>query len=112
VALAARAGMAADSIPADSPVWELAAHALAQLLHALVLTTAPRRILIGGGVVAARPTLLAQVREQLRLSLNAYLDLERLTGGIDRYVVLPGLGSLAGPLGALALALAASEIQS
>ena len=26
-----------------------------------------------------------------------------LLGGVDRYVVPPGLGSLAGPLGALAL---------
>jgi hypothetical protein len=32
------------------------------------------------------------------------LDLDELTGDIDRYVVSPGLGSLAGPLGALALA--------
>jgi hypothetical protein len=30
--------------------------------------------------------------------------LDRLTGGIDAYAVAPGLGSLAGPLGALALA--------
>jgi hypothetical protein len=32
------------------------------------------------------------------------LKLDELTGGIDRYAVPPGLGSLAGPLGALALA--------
>jgi fructokinase len=109
VAIAARTGMAADSIPADSPVWELVAHALSQLLHTLVLTTAPRRILVGGGVVAARSALLEQVRQQLRISLAAYLDLDRLTGGLDRYIVPPGLGLLAGPLGALALALAATE---
>jgi fructokinase len=109
VAIAARTGMAADSIPADSPVWELVAHALSQLLHTLVLTTAPRRILVGGGVVAARPALLEQVRQQLRISLAAYLDLDRLTGGLDRYIAPPGLGLLAGPLGALALALAATS---
>ena len=108
VAIAARTGVAADSIPADSPVWDLVAHALSQLRHTLVLTTAPRRILVGGGVVAARPTLLEQVRRELRTSLNAYLDLDRLTGGLDRYIVPPGLGLLAGPLGALALALAAT----
>jgi fructokinase len=107
VAIAARTGMPANSIAADSPVWELVAHALSQLLHTLVLTTAPRRILIGGGVVQARPELLQQVRQELTSSLNGYLDLDRLTGGIDRYVVPPGLGALAGPLGALALALAA-----
>jgi len=36
--------------------------------------------------------------------LNGYLNLDELTDGMDRYVIPPGLGSLAGPLGALALA--------
>jgi fructokinase len=104
VAIAARAGLPASQIPLDSPVWELVAHALAQLLHTIVLTTSPRRILMGGGVVEGRPELLGSVRRQLLESLNGYLKLDQLTGGIDRYAVPPGLGSLAGPLGALALA--------
>jgi fructokinase len=103
-AIAARAGSLAKDIPDDSPVWELAAHALAQLFHTMVLATAPRRILVGGGVVQARPQILGYVRRLLIESLNGYLDLEELSGGIDRYVVPPGLGALAGPLGALALA--------
>jgi fructokinase len=104
VAIAARAGLPPDEIPRDSPVWELVAHALAQLLHTIVLATAPRRILIGGGVVLGRPELLGYVRRQLVDSLNGYLTLDDLAGGIDGYAVPPGLGSLAGPLGALALA--------
>jgi fructokinase len=104
VAIAARAGLPANQIPQNSPVWELVAHALAQLLHTIVLATAPRRILIGGGVAEARPELLARVRRQLVDSLNGYLKLDELAGGIDGYAVPPGLGSLAGPLGALALA--------
>jgi fructokinase len=103
-AIAARAGRSAEDIPDDSPVWELAAHALSQLFHTMVLATAPRRILVGGGVVQARPQILGHVRRLLIESLNGYLDLEELSGGIDRYVVPPGLGALAGPLGALALA--------
>jgi len=103
-AIAARAGVPADQLPTDSSIWELVAHALSQLLQALVLATAPRRILIGGGVVKDRPALLALVRAQLIESLNGYLNLEELTGGVDRYVAAPGLGPLAGPLGALALA--------
>jgi fructokinase len=103
-AIAARAGIPAEQIPGDSPVWRATAHALAQLLHTLVLTTAPRRIIVGGGVLLARPPLLTQVRTMLLESLNGYLALEQLAGPIDRYVVSPGLGSLAGPLGALALA--------
>jgi len=108
-AIAARAGMPAQVLAEDSPIWDLVAHALGQLLHTLVLASAPRRILVGGGVVQERPELLMRTRRQLVESLNGYLDLDRLIGHIDRYVVPPGLGSLAGPLGALALAAAARE---
>jgi fructokinase len=104
VAIAARAGMPAHEVPADHPAWELAAHALSQLLHTLVLATAPRRILIGGGVMESRPALLEHVRRGLTLSLNGYVDLQALAGPIGQYVVSPGLGQFAGPLGALALA--------
>src|ERR1700722_3222318 len=104
MAIAARAGLPANQIPHDSPVWELVAHALAQLLHTIVLATAPRRILIGGGVAEGRPALIDCVRRQLLESLNGYSKLAELSGGIDNYAVAPGLGALAGPLGALALA--------
>ncbi len=103
-AIAARAGVPAQLILADDGVWELAAHALAQLLQTLVLATAPRRILVGGGVLQGRPGLLPLMRRQLTESLNGYLDLGGLTGDLDQYVIAPGLGALAGPSGALALA--------
>jgi fructokinase len=96
--------MPADQVPADSQVWQPVAHALAQLLHTLVLATAPRRIILGGGVMQCRPELLTRVRVLLLQSLNGYLALDALVGPIEQYVVAPGLGSLAGPLGALALA--------
>jgi fructokinase len=44
-AVASRTGVPAEQVPTDDPVWEHVAHALAQLLHTLVLTTAPRRFL-------------------------------------------------------------------
>jgi len=103
-AIAARVGLLPEEIPDDNRVWELAAYALAQLVHTLMLATAPWRILVGGGVVQARPQILGHIRRLLIESLNGYLDLEALTGGVDRYVVAPDLGMLAGPLGALALA--------
>jgi fructokinase len=103
-AIAARAGVPGYELPGDSPVWESVIHALSQLLQTLLLATAPRRILIGGGVIERRPELLARIRHSFVKSVNGYLDLEDLTGGTDSYVVAPGLGALAGPLGALALA--------
>lgn len=103
-AIEARGGRAAASLPADSPVWDTVTHALAQLAHALVVSVAPRRILMGGGVLSARPHLLGAIREGLARSLNGYLRIEEVASGLDRYIVPPGLGALAGPLGALAAA--------
>jgi fructokinase len=103
-AIAARSGTAAAELPADSPVWDMVAHALAQLSQALVLSLSPQRILIGGGVASGQPGLLPRIRARLRESLNGYLDIEQLADGLDEFIVPPGLGALAGPLGALAVA--------
>jgi fructokinase len=103
-AIAARAGVPGSEVPADSTIWETVVHALGQLLNAMLLTTAPQRILIGGGVIEHHPELLARIRGSFVKSVNGYLDLEDLTGGVELYVTAPGLGELAGPLGALALA--------
>ncbi|HVY82215.1 MAG TPA: ROK family protein [Steroidobacteraceae bacterium] len=104
-AIEARAGMSADRLGADHEVWSYVAHALGQLLHAMVLTTAPERILLGGGVMAAQSHLFERVREELRRSLNRYVEVDEVGAGLSRYVTAPGLGTQAGPLGALALAL-------
>jgi fructokinase len=109
-AIGARAGMPGSEIPADSPVWEPVTAALGQLLYTILLATAPRRILVGGGVVVARPELMTRLRAQLVKSLHGYLDLDDLTGGVGDFVVPPGLGALAGPLGALALAADAAAV--
>jgi fructokinase len=103
-AIAARAGMAAHAIDPDDEVWAGVIHALAQLLHTLVLATAPRRILLGGGVMEARPELLVGLRRELASSLNGYVLCEELGAGIEEYIASPGLGARAGPLGGLALA--------
>jgi fructokinase len=105
-AIQARSGRAAHELPVDSPVWESVAHAIAQLTHVLAVSVAPQRILIGGGVAVARPELFPRIRGLLAQSLNGYLDVREITSaaGLERYVVPPGLGSGAGPLGALATA--------
>lgn len=107
-AIEARSGAAPADLPPDSPVWDLVAHSLAQLAHTLVATFAPQRILIGGGVALAQPGLFPRVRAALRVSLGGYLELEELDAGLDAFIVPPGLGELAGPAGALAVAADAS----
>jgi len=103
-AIRARIEEAAERVAANDPVWEGVAFSLGQLLHTLVLTAAPSRILMGGGVMDGQPHLFSRVRDKLRLSLNGYIEAEELRGDLLDYVSPPGLGAKAGPLGALALA--------
>jgi fructokinase len=111
-AIEARAGMPARDIPVDHPVWNLVAHDLAQLLHTLVLTTAPGRIFLGGGVPSGQAHLFERLQTELRRSLNRYVEAPELEHEIAQYVTPPGLGTMSGPLGALALALEADLVQA
>src|SRR5579862_147813 len=103
-AIEARLGLPAADLAPDHAVWDVVVHGLAQLLHTLVLATAPRRILLGGGVMDGQSHLFPRLRDALRHSLNRYVHADELDARIDDYVVPPGLGAMAGPLGALALA--------
>lgn len=103
-AIQAQAGvLAVDLSPAD-PIWEEVVQALAALMHNLVLTTAPQRILIGGGVVAGQPFLLPRLRQAVVESLNGYGVAPAIAASINSFVDAPALGTFAGPLGAVALA--------
>jgi fructokinase len=103
-AIEARAGVPASQLPADHPAWDFVAHGLAQLLHTMVLTTAPSRIFLGGGVMAAQTHLFERIQQELKRSLNGYVEAPELGPGLADFIVPPGLGTMAGPLGALALA--------
>jgi fructokinase len=103
-AIAARAHRdPADLAPVD-PVWEPVAHALAQLCQTLVLSSGPRRIFLGGGVMVRQPQLFGMIRKYLQSSLNGYVAIDELGPGIDRFIVPSDLGAAVGPLGALAVA--------
>ena len=85
-------------------IWASVGHALAMLAHNLVLTVAPRRIIIGGGVALGNPWLHVAVRERLLDSLAGYPPSEAIAADPD-FICPPGLGDRAGSLGAIALAL-------
>lgn len=93
----------ADLGPDDS-IWDNVAFTLAQLCHVLVCSGAPLRIAMGGGVLDRQPHLLGRIEALLIESLSGYIELPR--GG--PYIVAPGLGDRAGPLGSIALALDAA----
>lgn len=107
-ALAKRFGVAGDRIAADDPRWDDVAHDIAQLVGTILLTTAARQVLIGGGVGMGRTDLLDRVRVQVVRQLAGYLSFvtEETIGAI---VCPPALGDQAGPLGAVALAMDALE---
>ena len=92
----------ADVAP-DDPVWDTVASAIAQLCHVLVCTAAPRLIVIGGGVIEKQPHLLPRIEPLLIDSLAGYIELPEG----QPYIQPPRLGALAGPLGAIALAMRA-----
>ena len=107
-ALAERFGMPGDQLPDDAPAWDLFVHDLAGMLHNLVVTAAPERIAIGGGVTAARPYLFPTLRARLVESLGGYGALAEWAEDIETRLGTPGLGTMAGPLGAIAVGLETS----
>jgi fructokinase len=110
-AIEARAGMPASQLPPVHPAWDFVAHTLGQLVHTIVLTTAPQRIFLGGGVMSAQSHLFERIQQEVRRSLNGYVQAPEIETALPQFIVPPGLGTMAGPLGALALA-ADAELDS
>jgi len=104
-AIAKRAGRPAEQLAFDDPVWDRVADEIAELVMTLVLTVPPERIVIGGGV-GSNERLLPRIRATATARLAGYGP-GSAAAAIERLVVSPGLGADAGPLGAVALALAA-----
>lgn len=88
-----------STLSPDHPVWDRVAAAIVAMCHAMVCTTGPKRIALGGGVMTKQPHLLARIEPALRTSINGYLPLPERD-----YIVAPALGDQAGPLGSIALA--------
>lgn len=108
-ALEARWGQRAETLAGGvaREALELEARYLAQAVANLVYAIAPERIVIGGGV-SAMPGLHAAVRRHLAQLLAGYPGMPEHAD--DGFVVPPGLGPLAGALGALEVGrLAASD---
>jgi fructokinase len=102
-AIEARWGVPATELD-DEHAWALVARYLALGLVAVISILSPERTLVGGGIVATRPRLLARVREDVVALVNGYLETDALRGGIETYIAAPALGPRAGVLGAIAVA--------
>jgi fructokinase len=93
-------------LPPQHPAWDLEARYLALAVSNLACTMSPARVILGGGVMEQRH-LFDLIHQHTLALLNGYLQSERITAAIDRYIVPPALGNRAGVLGALALAASA-----
>lgn len=101
-ALEARYGQRGETLPDDHPFWDLEAGYIAQALVNYILSLAPKRIIIGGGVMK-RSLLFPLARRKMQVLLNGYIAHEMILDRIDEYIVPPALGDRAGVLGAMAL---------
>jgi fructokinase len=102
-AIQARWGCTAAELPPQHPAWNVEARYLALAVSNLACTMSPARVILGGGVMD-QGHLFDLIRQHTLALLNEYLQSERITTAIDRYIVPPALGNRAGVLGALALA--------
>lgn len=109
-ALEARWKMKGAEIPKDHPAWRIEAFYIAQAVSNMILTVSPKKVILGGGVMQ-QEQLFPLIREEVKRSLNGYVQAKAVLEEIDTYIVSPGLGSLSGLTGALALGIEAWRAQ-
>lgn len=101
-AIAQRYGENLEAMKHPAAAIALVAGYLADLATNLVLLHAPDRLVFGGGVMKAAG-LLAALRRETERRLAGYIAHPRLDPGLERYIVGPALGDLAGITGAIIL---------
>lgn len=91
----------------DHLIWEIESHYLAVLCANLTQTFAPRKIVLGGGVMQ-QEQLLPKIRKEFVRLVNGYAH-EQVIAHVDDYLIGASPSGLAGVLGALDLAKSASQ---
>lgn len=90
-------------LPPDHPAWDLEAEYLALGLANYAFILAPKRIIMGGGVMR-QTHLLPKIRSRVLQLLNGYMQKDIIVKTIEDYIVTPGVGENSGVLGSIALA--------
>jgi len=101
-AVEARLGQRGETLPDDHPFWDMEAGYIASALVNFILSLAPHRIIIGGGVMQ-KSFMFPTVRKKVQGLLNNYIRHDLVLNKIDEYIVPPALGGRSGMLGAMAL---------
>ena len=105
-AMRATWGAPAETLPDDHPGWAIETDYLAQLCMTLILTLAPRRIVLGGGVMQ-RQHLMAAVRTRTLALLGGYVVGLDSEAAMAARIVAPRSTEPSGLVGAYLLAAAA-----
>lgn len=85
----------------DHQAWIFEAFYLGQAIHNLILFCAPKKVILGGGVLK-RNGLIEKTRDETLKILNGYIVSGYLED-MHEYIVPPALGDRSGALGAIAL---------
>ena len=107
-ALQARFGIVPSKVPAEDSRWNPVIGDLAEFLAVVIHSLSPNRILIGGGVGLGAPWIVDRIPARLLPILGGYYP-EVDERALPAMITPPGLGDAAGPLGAIAIGLAALE---
>ena len=83
-------------------LWDLEGYYLASGIYNYLLTFAPDKIILGGGVMN-QPKLLPEIKKHLLQINNHYYNYSRFVD-LDSFLVLPRLGSNSALIGGLTLA--------
>ena len=102
-AIIAAWGQSLSHLPDDHPAWEVEAAYLGQLCATLVLTVAPQRIVLGGGVMKQQ-RLFPMIRERVARDLAGYIAPLDDPLALDRLIVPPACVEPPGLVGAYGLA--------
>lgn len=106
-AIEKRWGKKAIELANDDQVWDMEAYYIAQALVSYILTLAPRKIVLGGGVMH-QTHLFPLIRSKVKELLNNYIQTKEIAD-INNYIVPASLGGDQGILGCLQLALLAKN---
>ncbi|MHC5373400.1 ROK family protein [Enterococcus sp. LJL120] len=98
-ALEARTGIKGQDLPEDHLIWELQAYYIGQALMTYVLSLAPEKIVLGGGVMN-QEHMLMRIRQAFVAQMAGYVE----TPAVEDYIVRWGLPNESGIIGCLLLA--------
>ncbi len=102
-AIEKRWGVSARELHKDHPAWDLEAKYLAQMCMNAIVSFSPEKIILGGGVMQQMHLFPKIRRETLRL-LGGYVQHQAIVGGLEDYIIPPGLDTHSGIQGAFLLA--------